>query len=89
MLDNINTLYLLVGINFILVCNLFYVSCALIAAPSDIHMEGWLAVPNKQNIKKYGWKKQYVVVSSKKVLFYNSEADRQNVSDPVLVLDIE
>ena len=20
--------------------------------------EGWLAVPNKQNIKKYGWKKQ-------------------------------
>lgn len=59
------------------------------ASPSDIHMEGWLAVPNKQNIKKYGWKKQYVVVSSKKVLFYNSEADRQNVSDPVLVLDIE
>lgn len=68
---------------------MFNVSCALIAAPSDIHMEGWLSVPNKQNIKKYGWKKQYVVVSSKKVLFYNSEADRQNVSDPVLVLDIE
>nr|XP_022315785.1 rho-associated protein kinase 1-like isoform X1 [Crassostrea virginica]XP_022315786.1 rho-associated protein kinase 1-like isoform X1 [Crassostrea virginica] len=59
------------------------------ASPSDVHMEGWLAVPNKQNIKKYGWKKQYVVVSSKKVLFYNTEADRQNVSDPVLVLDIE
>ncbi|XP_061192680.1 rho-associated protein kinase 2-like isoform X2 [Saccostrea echinata] len=56
---------------------------------SDTYMEGWLSVPNKQNIKKYGWKKQYVVVSSKKVLFYNTEADRQNVSDPVLVLDIE
>lgn len=67
-------------------CNYFIL---LIAAPSDVHMEGWLAVPNKQNIKKYGWKKQYVVVSSKKVLFYNTEADRQNVSDPVLVLDIE
>ncbi|XP_048758911.2 rho-associated protein kinase 1-like [Ostrea edulis] len=59
------------------------------ASPSEVFMEGWLAVPNKQNIKKYGWKKQYVVVSSKKVLFYNTEGDRQNVSDPVIVLDIE
>ncbi|XP_069126944.1 rho-associated protein kinase 2-like isoform X2 [Argopecten irradians] len=56
--------------------------------PSDTLMEGWLAVPNKSNIKKYGWKKQYVVVSSRKVLFYNSENDKQN-ADPVLVLDIE
>ncbi|XP_021378101.1 rho-associated protein kinase 2-like isoform X1 [Mizuhopecten yessoensis] len=55
---------------------------------SDTLMEGWLAVPNKSNIKKYGWKKQYVVVSSRKVLFYNSENDKQN-ADPVLVLDIE
>lgn len=54
----------------------------------DVILEGWLAVPNKSNIKKYGWKKQYVVVSSRKVLFYNSESDKQN-SDPVLVLDIE
>lgn len=51
-------------------------------------LEGWLAVPNKSNIKKYGWKKQFVVVSSRKVLFYNTENDKQN-SDPVLVLDIE
>jgi hypothetical protein len=55
---------------------------------SDIILEGWLAVPNRSNIKKYGWKKQYVVVSSRKVLFYNSESDKQ-VFDPVLVLDIE
>lgn len=55
---------------------------------SDTLMEGWLAVPNKSNIKKYGWKKQYVVVSSRKVLFYNTENDKQN-ADPVLVLDIE
>ena len=45
-------------------------------------------MPNRSNIKKYGWKKQYVVVSSRKVLFYNSESDKQ-VFDPVLVLDIE
>lgn len=55
---------------------------------SDALMEGWLAVPNRQNIKKYGWRKQYVVVSSRKVLFYNSEGDKQN-ADPVLVLDID
>ncbi|XP_052256843.1 rho-associated protein kinase 2-like [Dreissena polymorpha] len=54
----------------------------------DNHMEGWLSVPNKQNIKKYGWRKQYVVVSSRKVLFYSSEADKQK-SAPMLVLDIE
>ncbi|XP_052774970.1 rho-associated protein kinase 1-like isoform X1 [Mya arenaria] len=57
-------------------------------APSDSHMEGWLSVPNKQNIKKYGWRKQYVVVSSRKVLFYGSEAEKQKAM-PVLVLDIE
>jgi len=50
--------------------------------------EGWLSVPNKQNIKRYGWKKQYIVVSSKKILFYLSESHKQN-NDPVLVLDIE
>jgi len=51
-------------------------------------MEGWLSVPNKQNFKKYGWLKQYVVVSSKKVLFYSSEVDKSK-SMPVLILDIE
>jgi Rho-associated protein kinase 2 len=51
-------------------------------------MEGWLSVPNKQNIKKYGWRKQYVVVSSRKVLFYNNEAEKQKAA-PVLILDIE
>ena len=55
---------------------------------AESRLEGWLATPNKQNIKRHGWKKQYVVVSSKKVLFYESESSRQN-SDPVLVLDIE
>lgn len=55
---------------------------------SDALMEGWLAVPNRANIKKYGWRKQYVVVSSRKVLFYNTENDKQN-ADPIMVLDID
>ena len=54
----------------------------------DVRLEGWLSLPNKQNIKKHGWKKQYVVVSSKKVLFYENEHSKQN-ADPILVLDIE
>lgn len=51
-------------------------------------LEGWLSIPNRQNIKRYGWKKQYVVVSSKKILFYPSESSRLN-ADPDLVLDID
>ena len=54
----------------------------------DARLEGWVSVPNKQNIKRHGWKKQYVVVSSKKVLFYENEHSKQN-ADPILVLDIE
>lgn len=51
-------------------------------------LEGWLSVPFKQNIKRHGWKKQYVVVSSKKIIFYNSESDKQNTTDPVMILDL-
>lgn len=50
-------------------------------------LEGWLSIPNKQNIRRHGWKKQYVVVSSKKIIFYNSASDKQN-TDPVLILDL-
>ncbi|XP_034951660.1 rho-associated protein kinase 1 isoform X3 [Chelonus insularis] len=52
-----------------------------------MRLEGWLNVPNKQNIKRHGWKKQYVVVSSKKIIFYNSEHEKMN-ADPVLILDL-
>ncbi|XP_014236611.1 rho-associated protein kinase 2 isoform X2 [Trichogramma pretiosum] len=52
-----------------------------------MRLEGWLSIPNKQNIKRHGWKKQYVVVSSKKIIFYNSESDKIN-ADPVLILDL-
>lgn len=54
---------------------------------SDCVFEGWLSIPFKQNIRRHGWKKQYVVVSSKKIIFYNSDSDKQN-SDPVMVLDL-
>ncbi|KAK2142010.1 hypothetical protein LSH36_1006g00024 [Paralvinella palmiformis] len=54
---------------------------------TESRLEGWLAVPNKQN-KRFGWKKQYVVVSKKKILFYESESSKQN-ADPTMVLDID
>ncbi|KAL1475267.1 hypothetical protein MTO96_037422 [Rhipicephalus appendiculatus] len=50
-------------------------------------LEGWLSVPQKQNIRRHGWRRQYVVVSSRKILFYNNEAAREN-ADPALVLDL-
>uniref|UniRef100_A0A8B9SKK9 Rho-associated protein kinase 1 n=1 Tax=Anas platyrhynchos TaxID=8839 RepID=A0A8B9SKK9_ANAPL len=55
---------------------------------SESRLEGWLSIPNKGNIKRYGWKKQYVVVSSKKILFYNDEKDKDQ-SNPSMVLDID
>ncbi|KAF3829911.1 hypothetical protein GH733_001862, partial [Mirounga leonina] len=54
----------------------------------ESRIEGWLSIPNRGNIKRYGWKKQYVVVSSKKILFYNDEQDKEQ-SNPSMVLDIE
>lgn len=54
----------------------------------DFVFEGWLSIPNKQNIRRHGWKKQFVVVSSKRIIFYNNEADKQNTSDPALIIDL-
>ncbi|XP_054731193.1 rho-associated protein kinase 1 isoform X3 [Anastrepha obliqua] len=54
----------------------------------DSVFEGWLSVPNKQNIRRHGWKRQYVIVSSRKIIFYNTEIDKQNTIDPVLILDL-
>ncbi|XP_015744792.1 rho-associated protein kinase 1-like isoform X1 [Python bivittatus] len=55
---------------------------------TESRIEGWLSIPNKGNIKRYGWKKQYVVVSSRKILFYNDEQDKEQ-SNPSMVLDID
>ena len=54
-------------------------------APS---LEGWLQIPSKQNIRRHGWKKIFVTVSSKKIIFFHSEADRQN-ADATLILDLK
>lgn len=54
---------------------------------AESRLEGWLFIPNKQNIRRHGWRKQYVVVSSKKIIFYNSESEKQN-TDPSLILDL-
>ncbi|XP_037644181.1 rho-associated protein kinase 1-like [Sebastes umbrosus] len=55
---------------------------------AESRLEGWLSITNRANIKRYGWKKQYVVVSSKKILFYNDEQDKEQ-SNPSMVLDID
>ncbi|KAF6028235.1 hypothetical protein EB796_013461 [Bugula neritina] len=49
------------------------------------HLAGWLAIPAR-NKGKFTWKKQYIVVSSKKILFY--ETDHENAI-PTLVIDID
>merc|ERR1719410_1781024 len=54
---------------------------------TEASLEGWLQTPSKQNIRRHGWKKLYVVVSSRKIIFFNSEMDKQN-SDPTLILDL-
>jgi len=46
-----------------------------------------LSVPNKSRAK-FQWKKQFVVVSARNILFFASENCKQN-NDPQLVLDIE
>ena len=52
-------------------------------------LSGWLSIPNRSNIKKIGyWKSQYVIVSKRKILFYNSEAEKDN-ANPRMIIDLE
>uniref|UniRef100_A0A673K1B4 non-specific serine/threonine protein kinase n=1 Tax=Sinocyclocheilus rhinocerous TaxID=307959 RepID=A0A673K1B4_9TELE len=53
----------------------------------DSSLEGWLSMPTR-NTKRFGWEKKYVVVSSKKILFYDSEQDREQ-SSPFMILDLD
>ncbi|KAM9777890.1 rho-associated protein kinase 2 [Neosynchiropus ocellatus] len=55
---------------------------------TEMRLEGWLSLPVRNNTKKFGWERKYVVVSSKKILFYNSEQDKEQ-SIPYMVLDID
>ncbi|KAG9494602.1 hypothetical protein GDO78_002110 [Eleutherodactylus coqui] len=50
----------------------------------ESRLEGWLSLPVR-NTKKFGWIKKYVVVSSKKILFYDSEQDKE-LSNPSMIL---
>jgi Rho-associated protein kinase 2 len=54
----------------------------------DQNLEGWLQTPSRQNIRRHGWRKLYVTVSSKKIIFFNSETERQN-SDATLIIDLK
>ncbi|KAJ3606735.1 hypothetical protein NHX12_026254 [Muraenolepis orangiensis] len=54
---------------------------------ADVRLEGWLALPTKSS-KRFGWDKKYVVVSSKKILFYNSDMEREQ-ANPFMTLDID
>uniref|UniRef100_A0A5S6NP83 Rho-associated protein kinase 2 n=1 Tax=Xenopus tropicalis TaxID=8364 RepID=A0A5S6NP83_XENTR len=56
-------------------------------ADDESRLEGWLSLPLR-NAKKFGWNKKYVVVSSRKILFYDSEQDKE-LSNPSMVLDID
>lgn len=55
---------------------------------AETRLEGWLSLPVRNNTKRFGWERKYVVVSSKKILFYNSEQDKEH-SNPYMVLDID
>ncbi|XP_066534327.1 rho-associated protein kinase 2 isoform X1 [Hoplias malabaricus] len=54
----------------------------------ETRLEGWLSLPVRNNTKRFGWERKYVVVSSKKIIFYNSEQDKEH-SNPDRVLDID
>ncbi|XP_066468108.1 rho-associated protein kinase 2 isoform X2 [Tiliqua scincoides] len=54
----------------------------------ESRLEGWLSLPARNNTKKFGWVKKYIIVSSKKILFYHSEQDKEQ-SNPYMVLDID
>uniref|UniRef100_A0AAR2JW04 Rho-associated protein kinase 2 n=1 Tax=Pygocentrus nattereri TaxID=42514 RepID=A0AAR2JW04_PYGNA len=55
---------------------------------TETRLEGWLSLPVRNNTKRFGWERKYVVVSSKKILFYSSEQDKEH-SNPCMVLDID
>lgn len=53
---------------------------------ANFKLEGWLSIPEKKK-KRYEWKRQYVVVSTRKIFFYNSEQDKTDQA-PTRILDI-
>jgi hypothetical protein len=62
--------------------------CTLDADNLDT-LENWLSIPNKRNIKKYGWKKLYVVLRKGKILFYNSLRENKESQEPYMTIDLD
>uniref|UniRef100_A0A670HVI6 non-specific serine/threonine protein kinase n=1 Tax=Podarcis muralis TaxID=64176 RepID=A0A670HVI6_PODMU len=58
------------------------------ADADESRLEGWLSLPARNNTKKYGWVRKYIIVSSKKILFYHNEQEKEQ-SNPYMVLDID
>ena len=54
---------------------------------ANFKLEGWLSVPEKKNKRRHDWKRQYVVVSNRKIFFYNTAEDK-TASKPSMILDI-
>ncbi|KAJ8033656.1 Rho-associated protein kinase 2 [Holothuria leucospilota] len=54
----------------------------------DDHLQGTLSMPAGRNIKRSGWNKHIVEVSSQKVIFYENETAK-STNKPILVLDID
>lgn len=52
-------------------------------------LESWLSIPNKRNIKKYGWKKLYVVCFKGKLLFYHSLRENKELQEPYMTIDLD
>ncbi|XP_066926217.1 rho-associated protein kinase 2-like isoform X1 [Clytia hemisphaerica] len=61
-----------------------------VSQQASFKMESWLSVPETAGGKKkrrFEWKKQLVVVSSRKIFFYNTEKAK-NEATPSMILDI-
>ncbi|XP_071836252.1 rho-associated protein kinase 2-like isoform X2 [Apostichopus japonicus] len=52
------------------------------------HLEGTLSLPAGRNIRRSGWNKHVVEVSSQKVIFYESENEKAG-NKPTVILDID
>ncbi|KAI3385769.1 hypothetical protein SNEBB_010796 [Seison nebaliae] len=50
-------------------------------------LKGWLKVPKQQNVRKHGWKKQYLLVSSERILLYDREPNGKD-DEPVMTLEM-
>ena len=67
-------------------CNIVFVCTIIISFVSTAdRLAGWLSIPARSK-GRFSWKKQFVVVSAKKILFF--ETDQENAV-PSLVIDIE